>query len=75
VRNLRVGSEQSRIFESRAKRGALNKVPHLQSSPFGRGEEGSTGYAQFALREEKQIQAGRLQLSGMAVALVFTQET
>jgi general secretion pathway protein I len=41
LRNPGAPSEQSRIFESRAKKRALNKVPHLQSSPIGRGEEAS----------------------------------
>ena len=42
LRNPGGRSEQSGIFESRAKKRALNKVPHLQSSPIGRGEEAFT---------------------------------
>ena len=36
-RKERQGTERTRNIESRAKR-ALNKVPHLKSSPIGRGE-------------------------------------
>ena len=45
-----VASEQSRIFESRAKKRALYKVPHLQSSPIGRGDEAPTSYEEMKSR-------------------------
>src|SRR5579863_1668828 len=39
LHNLGEHSGKKRNLESRAKKRALNKVPHLKSSPFGRGEE------------------------------------
>jgi hypothetical protein len=32
--------EEERNLESRAEKSALKKVPHLKSSPFGRGDDG-----------------------------------
>jgi hypothetical protein len=54
LRNLRAASEQSRIFESRAKR-ALNNVPHLfQSSPKASPSPARRGLSRGAGEAGKQ---------------------
>jgi hypothetical protein len=46
LHNLCALPEQKQNLESRAKKCALDKVPHLKSSPFGRGEEASSRVSQ-----------------------------
>jgi hypothetical protein len=53
LRNLRAPSEQKQNPESRAKERALNKVPHLRSSPFGRRHRAS--YAKVSYQGEANI--------------------
>ena len=68
LHDLGAPSEQSKNPESRAKERALNKVPHLRSSPFGEapGRSAAPGYAKvsFGRGEEAARRVVRRSPSG-----------